>query len=146
MFFEVANRSDISEIIEIEKVSFIHPWSELSFFEEMIFKDARSYVLKHEGVIGYIFFRLTFDEMHIFKIAVSHRWRRQGIASMILAESMDLAVKEGAKTAFLEVRPSNISALALYRKFGFRVIAKRPRYYPETGEDGWILMKTLRES
>lgn len=141
--FEVARQSDIAEILEIENVSFSHPWGELSFFEEMICKDARSYVLKNDSIIGYIFFRLIFGEMHIFKIAVSRRWRHQGIASMILGKSLNLAIQEGAESAFLEVRPSNVSALGLYRKFGFRVIAKRPGYYPETGEDGWILMKAL---
>ncbi len=80
----------------------------------------------------------------IFKIAVSPEWRCRGIASMILDKSMDAAFEEGAKSAFLEVRPSNLSALALYHKFGFRVIGKRPGYYPETGEDGWILMKTIK--
>jgi len=82
--------------------------------------------------------------MHIFRIAVRHEWRHNGIASLMLEKSLNSACKEGAESAFLEVRQSNIPALALYRKFGFEIIGKRPGYYPETGEDGIVLMKRLK--
>jgi ribosomal-protein-alanine N-acetyltransferase len=142
--FETAQESDISEILEIENISFSHPWKAGSFLEELACSESRNYVLRNEIVIAYICFRMLFGEMHIFKIAVRHEWRHNGIASLILEKSIKLALKEGAETAFLEVRQSNIPALALYRKFGFEIIGKRPGYYPETGEDGLVLMKSLK--
>lgn len=142
--FEAAKESDIAQMLEIEKACFSNPWGEISFIEEMVCKDAGTYVLRNGNIIGYICFRLICGEMHIFKIAVRHEYRKQGIASLILDKSLNMACNEGAESAFLEVRPSNVSALALYQKFGFMVIGKRPNYYPETREDGWILMKQLK--
>lgn len=142
--FETAQESDISGMLEIENISFSQPWKAGSFLDELACKDARNYVLKYGEVMGYICFRMLFGEMHIFRIAVRHEWRHNGIASLMLEKSLNSACKEGAESAFLEVRQSNIPALALYRKFGFDIIGKRPGYYPETGEDGIVLMKRLK--
>ncbi len=130
-------------MLEIEKACFSNPWGKLSFLEEMVCKEAGNYVLRNGKIIGYICFRVFCGEMHIFKIAVRHEYRNQGIASLMLDKSLNMACEEGAESAFLEARPSNVSALALYQKFGFTVIGKRPDYYPETHEDGLILMKRL---
>jgi ribosomal-protein-alanine N-acetyltransferase len=45
----------------------------------------------------------------------------------------------------LEVRPSSTEALALYHKFDFRVVATRPGYYSDSGEDALILQKEMKE-
>lgn len=144
-----AQESDIDPVLEIEKVSFARAWTKQLFIDELSCKTGLNYVAKSDnnqtGVIGYHFFRLIADEMHILKIAVAQQWRTCGIASQILQKSIELASKKGASSAFLEVRPSNTSALALYWKMGFKQIGKRPGYYPETGEHALVLMKNLEE-
>ena len=61
------------------------------------------------------------------------------------AQAFTQAAKNGARSAYLEVRPSNKSAIALYRRLGFRLIGKKPEYYTDTLEDALVLMKNLKE-
>ncbi|MDM8535332.1 ribosomal protein S18-alanine N-acetyltransferase [Desulfobacterales bacterium HSG17] len=148
MIFLPAKEPDIDSILEIEKVSFTRPWSRQLFIDELSCKTALNYAAKSDTnalITGYHFFRLIADEMHILKIAVSPLWRCCGIASQILEKSIGLALKKGAIKSFLEVRPSNTSALSLYGKMGFQLIGKRPGYYPETGEYALVFMKNLEE-
>jgi ribosomal-protein-alanine N-acetyltransferase len=142
---------DIDPIVDIEGRSFGWPWGRLSFESEADSPGADSWVVRTPGptgaeqVVAYIFFRLIADEVHIFRIAVAPAWRRRGIGARLVAECLGSAPQRGARVAVLEVRPSSTAALALYRKFGFRVVATRPGYYSDSGEDALILKKEIKE-
>jgi ribosomal-protein-alanine N-acetyltransferase len=142
---------DINPILDIEGRSFSWPWGRSSFEGEADSPGAGSWVVRAPGptgaeqVVAYIFFRLIADEMHIFRVAVAPEWRRRGIGARLLAECLDSAIRRGARVALIEVRPSSTEALALYRKFGFRVVATRPGYYSDSGEDALILQKEIKE-
>lgn len=75
---------------------------------------------------------------HIFSIGVLPDFRRRGIASALLAISMDKMFRKGCKELFLEVRVSNIPAQSLYRKFNFKIVARIPAYYAD-GEDAYVM-------
>lgn len=143
--------ADIDPIVQIESRSFGWPWGRLSFESEADSPGAGSWVVRTPGpagaqqVVAYVFFRLIADEVHIFRIAVASEWRRRGIGARLVAECLDSAIQRGARVALLEVRPSSTEALALYRKFGFRVVATRPGYYSDSGEDALILQKEIKE-
>ena len=85
------------------------------------------------------------DEVHIYRIAVSPEWRRQGIGSQLVGECLRRARRRGVTAALLEVRPSNTEAAAFYRRFGFQVIATRPGYYTDSREDALILKLDMKE-
>lgn len=141
--------ADIDPILEIERLSFKSPWSRNSFLDELACSDAFSHVVKPETdfqqrpIIAYVCARLTIDEFHILKIAVAPDQRGRGIATRLLNHLFNLALAKGADTAFLEVRPSNTPAINLYKKAGFHFIGRRPKYYPETGEDALVMTKHL---
>jgi len=143
---------DIDPILEIEQHSFRIPWSRASFLAELSAADTLNFVVKHrnenldEHIVAYVFFRLTANELHLLRLAVSPEWRGQGIATWLLGKCLNWGLKRGAASVFLEVRPSNSPALALYQKFGFEVIGKRSNYYPETREDALVMMKNLKEA
>ena len=145
------NPADINPIMEIERESFSWPWKRVSFLGELQNRHAYSYLVKlcdsahADRVIAYIFFRQLKEELHIMKIAVTPDWRSRGIASRLLKKCFTTGLKQGATSAFLEVRPSNASAMALYSKKGFRLIGRRPKYYTDTREDALVLMKNLKE-
>ncbi len=142
---------DIDPIVDIEGRSFGWPWGRVSFEGEANSPGAGSWVVRAPGpagaeqVVAYIFFRLIADEVHIFRIAVAPEWRRRGIGARLVAECLESAARRGVRVALLEVRPSSTEAIALYRKFGFRVVATRPGYYSDSGEDALILQKTIKE-
>ena len=56
---------------------------------------------------------------------------------------IDLAISLNLKIINLEVRESNISAIKLYKKFGFEVCGLRKKYYNNT--ENAILMKKALE-
>jgi ribosomal-protein-alanine acetyltransferase len=71
-------------------------------------------------------------------IAVALPVRRRGIATFLLKELIAQATAEGAHKIFLEVRASNHSARALYRKLHFEEIGLRKSYYSSPPEDAII--------
>src|SRR5262249_11518023 len=85
--------------------------------------------------LGFLVTRQTAPHEHeILNLAVDPAHRRQGIARALLRDALSQANADW----FLEVRESNVPAIALYRSLGFEQVALRPGYYsPESG----IVMK-----
>ena len=141
--------ADLEPILAIEKKSFKWPWGRLSFEGELRSNNSCNFVAKStekptEGqVIAYAFWRLVVDEMHILKVAVTPAWRGQGVATRLLERCFAWSVEQGAVSAHLEVRPSNVAAVELYRNLGFEVVGRRPKYYTDTREDAMLMMKDL---
>ena len=132
---------DVPAVAQLDRLSFTLPWTERSFhFEVTSNPAARCWVAESAGaVVGVVIAWLLVDDIHIATIATHPDFRRQGIAQALLAHVLKLGAEEGALSSFLEVRESNLAAQAMYRKFGYEVTGRRPRYYKDNGEDA-ILM------
>lgn len=78
-------------------------------------------------------------EAEIYNIAVRVSFRRHGLGKRLLAHALKAACRHGIERALLEVRPSNVAALALYASSGFAVCGSRKNYYKDSGEDALIL-------
>ena len=142
------DESHLDDIITIEEESFRQPWQRISFFNELFCGDGINAVVLepcHGQIIAYACLRLTIDELHLLRVAVANKWRGQGVATWLLNNCFKEAKTRGVKAVHLEVRQTNASAQLLYLKLGFQVIAARPRYYMDTGEDAIIMMKVLEE-
>lgn len=81
------------------------------------------------------------EEAHITILAIQPIYRQQGLGQALLYALLVAAQQRQLERATLEVRVSNQSALALYRKFGFQDVGLRRRYYQDTGEDALILWR-----
>ncbi len=90
-------------------------------------------------VVGYCGFWIAADEAHLSTIAVDPRYRRQGVGQLLLIAAIERAIELGASLVSLEVRVSNLEAQSLYRKYGFKVVGRRPRYYSDNREDALIM-------
>jgi [ribosomal protein S18]-alanine N-acetyltransferase len=136
--------ADIDAIVALEAESFTNPWSRDTLVWELKNSDVTQvYVLRGDSqqVLAFCICWLIFDELHINTLAVSPSARRRGVASHLLRDVMAEAVQAGATKATLEVRASNTAALALYEGLGFRVAARRPKYYTLPEEDALILWR-----
>jgi len=136
---------DLKSVLELEARAFRNPWRILAFENELACRQAYCYVLKTDSgeVVAYICFRLIANELHVLKIAVNERYRRQGMAYQLLHHSLD-RMAATVDFAFLETRPSNTAAIRLYRKLGFTVWGRRPGYYTDTEEDAIIMGKLFK--
>jgi ribosomal-protein-alanine N-acetyltransferase len=93
-----------------------------------------------EKACAFLLAWLVSDELHILSVATLPEFRRRGLGRALLAHAIEFAKGRGARTAILEVRPSNAAALDLYTAFGFVTARVRPRYYADTGEDAIEMM------
>ena len=137
-------REHIEQILEIEKQSFLTPWTHGMFLNE--FNSPLSYhfvvTRSEEGgdvVIGYIIFWMLMEEVHILNVATHPAYRRRRIAHFLLHFALDFAYAKGGIAYFLEVRRGNQAAIDLYRKVGFALWRVREHYYADTGEDALIM-------
>jgi ribosomal-protein-alanine N-acetyltransferase len=94
-----------------------------------------------ENIVGFSGFWMLMKEAHVIAIGVRDDYRRLGIGEGLLIATIELAQILNADVVTLEVRASNEIAQELYKKYGFRVVGRRPRYYSSDGEDA-IIMST----
>lgn len=133
----------IASVHALECECFPAPWR-LEFFESELHASGRLNLaaLRGEQVIGYLFAMWFFDEMHINKIAVAERERRQGVALALMQECMSFARERNIRLLSLEVRQSNQGAQEFYRRLDFAPAYLRPRYYPD-GESAVVMSKSM---
>ena len=135
--------ADADAILAIEQRAFPNPWRREFFDSELRGSGRYNLVARKRGrVVGYLLSMWVFDEMHINKIAVDERERRQGIALALMADCLHFAKKNRIKTISLEVREANRGAQDFYRVLDFETSYVRPRYYPD-GEGAVIMVRVL---
>lgn len=132
---------DLEAVLRIETASFTEPWSREMFLAELIPGISLALVTWSEEntILGFLCGSIVAGEFHISNVAVEPEARRQGVGSKLLLSALAQASRQGAKTASLEVRVSNLTAQAFYRRFGFTVVGRRRRYYTEPVEDALIM-------
>ena len=101
---------------------------------------------KTSEMIGYALLMMIMDEAHLLNLSVAKQMQKQGLGRFLLEHMIATAKTHKALNMFLEVRPSNISAIALYENMGFCEMAVRRGYYPadpklsKTGREDAVLM------
>ena len=143
-----AGRDDIPAVLEIEKVSHARPWNEAGFICELSKqRSGRGIFLtaQDEGsgaIAGYITGDFIVDYLHISNMAVGPDFRRGGAGRMLLAAAERETLKKKFSSLTLEVSEKNEAALSLYRRFGFEIKGRRPKFYEEK-YDGLLMWKRL---
>lgn len=137
--------TDLPAVQRIEKESFPDPWTEYMFAGAFLSEFFYGVGAFDEGtLVGFILSTIVFEDVETDDLAVLPAYRKQGIGKTLLSEVEKKALQQGAERSFLEVRVSNIPALALYKSSGYQVIRRREKYYPD-GEDAFVMMKNLAE-
>ena len=148
----VMSKIDLPDVIAIEGTSYRSPWPLEAFQVELNRASwAHALVLRDQdrpaqGVRGYVCFWTLQAEMCVHNIAVHPDDRRLGGASHLLAAAWEEAVRQQCRWAYLEVRPSNEAAISLYSRWGFEPMARRLRYYEDTGEDAIIMRAGISDA
>ena len=137
---------DIDTIMQIEPTIYSHPWTRGNFSDSLN-SSYSAWVLEDKNdVIGYALMMMVMDEAHLLNLSVAKTHQKQGLGRYLLEHMLKIAKGHKAANMFLEVRPSNISATALYENMGFCEMAVRRGYYPadpkvsKTGREDAVLM------
>jgi len=133
--------ADLGEVLEIESAVYSHPWTRGNFADSVRSGYQCWTWRRGRELIGYFVLLVAAGEGHLLNLSIASAQQRRGHGSTLLREIMRMAKSRGADKVFLEVRPSNEGAKALYRRFGFRQVAVRMGYYPAHAgrEDALVL-------
>jgi [ribosomal protein S18]-alanine N-acetyltransferase len=136
---------DLPDVAGIELRSYAFPWSE-NIFRDCLRVGYTCRALDLAGqIIGYGVMSLGAGEAHILNVCVRDEFRNLGFGRRLLEHLLERAAASGVAEAFLEVRPSNLSAIRLYQRLGFEQIGIRRGYYqaPDGREDAIVLKREL---
>jgi len=121
---------DLDTVHAVEIRAYEFPWT-VGIFRDCLRADYPAWVMQIEGrIVGYFLMSIAADEAHVLNICIDPKVQGQGLGRQLLRALMRVARGRRAERVFLEVRPSNTGAIALYHSEGFNEIGRRPRYYP----------------
>lgn len=133
---------DVPFAAQLERESYPHPWSE-GIFRDCLRVGYECRAVELNGALsGYGIMSMGAGEAHILNVCIQRDLRCRGLGRRLLQSLLDIARAAGMEEAFLEVRPSNVSALRLYQAMGFEQIGLRKGYYPaHEGREDAVVFK-----
>ncbi len=140
------HEADLPHVLAIEAASYAFPWS-IGVFRDCLRAGYGCWVLESDlgDIFAYAVVSVAADEAHLLNVCVAPEVQGQGHGRRLVLRMLDAARWHRAERVFLEVRPSNPGAIALYESLGFSEIGRRPRYYPAHGgrEDAIVMGREL---
>ena len=135
---EKSSLDDLREIYEIEKSVFKNYWSELSLNKELENKNFNLNLVcrLNNEIIGYFFSKSVKNEYHILNFALKKNYQHRGFGKFFFNIIINEYILDGS--VFLEVKKSNLTAIHFYKKFNFKKIGFKKKYYSD-GEDAIIM-------
>jgi [ribosomal protein S18]-alanine N-acetyltransferase len=134
---------DLSSVLELDQACFGGLWTLDAYQRELESPNSDLLGLfspfSPVELLGMGCFWSILEEAHITILAVHPQSQGQGLGQALLYSLLVRACDRGLERATLEVRASNLVAISLYQKFGFKTAGRRPRYYRDNGEDALIL-------
>jgi len=139
------HEADLPEVVRIERASYAFPWTE-GIFRDCLRVNYFCRVIEIvPAIVGHGVMSVGAAEAHLLNICIDEGYRCRGLGGRLLKHLVRAAAGAGAAEAFLEARPSNLSAIRLYQSHGFRQIGVRRGYYQAIGgrEDAIVLKRAI---
>ncbi|HKF97439.1 MAG TPA: ribosomal protein S18-alanine N-acetyltransferase [Steroidobacteraceae bacterium] len=138
--------NDVPDVVVIERGSYQFPWSEGIFRDCLRVGYVCRVVTVSRQVMAYGVMSFGAGEAHILNLCVGETYRCRGIGRQLLNSLIERAAAAGMADAYLEVRPSNTTAIRLYLSLGFEQVGMRRGYYQAANgrEDAAVLRRALR--
>lgn len=139
--FAPMQEADLEWVAEQDKLLYPFPWAAVNFADSMSAGYGCWTMFEGGERAGYAVLMMVLDEVHILNISVVGERQGRGLGRRLLDHLAAVGKEAGARQMFLEVRPSNTPALALYQRAGFETIGRRKGYYPAADgrEDGLVM-------
>lgn len=138
--------ADLGAIYRIEQSAYPFPWTRGIFADCLRVGYCCRVLFIGDDLAGYGIMSVVAGEAHLLNLCTAPAHRGRGVARRLLEHLVLEARMRQAGRLFLEVRPSNRVAVALYEKAEFKIIGRRPGYYPDQGgrEDALVMVRRLR--
>ncbi len=131
-------------VVDIERDGFAEPWRKRDFEDALSRQNNHSLVYMYgKRVVAYAVGFLVAREYHLADLAVHTDFRRRGFGRQFVEAVLKGLPDRNVQVVTLEVRVSNLAAIGLYRKLGFRTVAIRRGYYRKPREDALVMLKAL---
>ena len=122
--------ADIEAVLEIEEGIYAFPWTRGNFEDSLAYGYTAWLMRDAKQLLGYAVMMRILDEVHLLNITIIAERQRAGLGSVLLQSLCEDARSHGVVRMMLEVRQSNASGRAFYRRHGFAQIGERTDYYP----------------
>ena len=133
-------KEDIPALVEIENEAFSTPFKAEDFYLILESDISNVLVVKlNDTVVGYVSFTIIIDECQIINFATKSEYRRQGIGKKIMEALIKYCKEHNVAKVFLEVRESNLSAIALYEKYGFFKVGVSKGHFSKPRENAVLM-------
>lgn len=144
--FEPLSLQRLDDVLRIEQAVYEFPWSRGNFIDSLKSGYQMQMLTAGGQILGYFVAMKGVDEVHLLNLTVAPGFQRQGWARIMLDGLAIWSRGAGTEWLWLEVRVSNLRALHLYERYGFRRVGERKRYYPGaqgTREDAVVMSVQL---
>jgi len=134
-------QADVDAVMAVELRCYPFPWT-AGIFRDCLYAGHECWMLEGRGgILGYFVLSCAAGEGHLLNICVAPEHQGFGHGRRLLKQVFEVARWHRLQRVFLEVRPSNPHAIALYDSEGFNEIGRRPNYYPAVKgrEDGIVM-------
>ncbi len=130
---------DLPAVERIERLAFGTPWPTREFAFELAKPAGISLAaVGDDGLLGYLVSCPQGPLWNLRNVAVAPGQRRRGVASALM-RALVANERVAGSHIFLEVRESDLGAIALYERFGFQPVGRRPNFYWNDREDALLM-------
>ncbi len=144
LILETFDKNDVEIIFSIESDSYKFGWTKKNFLDSLNSKYNCKKLVNNSLLVGYFIWMKAYNECHILNFTIAKGVQNRGLGQWMLSRLLKSLNKFNFDSVFLEVRPSNKSAIKLYGKNGFEIVGRRKNYYPSfDGREDALVMKRL---
>ena len=146
--FRAMALADLETVLKNEQRAYTYPWTRGIFADCFSAGHDCRLIVCGEAIVGHAVLSAAAGEAHLLNICIQRDRQGQGLGREFALHMIGRARSLGAEQLFLEVRPSNRVAVALYESLGFVQIGTRKDYYPSAvgREDALVLGLTLLQA
>ena len=136
---------DVPLLKQIEDKAYDFGWSRGNFFDALNENYIAKACINNSVMVGYYFWQKVLDECHLLNFTIASERQRRGLGKWMLSQLLLSLRSRNIESIYLEVRPTNQTAISLYSKFGFSIIGRRKNYYPgkESREDALVMKRVI---
>jgi len=137
-------RRDMIEVLDIERSSFSHPWTEEDFLCCLRQRNCIGMVAEHDhAIVGFMIYELHKSKLRILNFAVNSESQRQSVGTQMVRRLVDKLSQQRRNEIVFELRETNLEAQLFFKDQGFRAVGVLRKHYDDTAEDAFVMQYRL---